>query len=207
MENAQKNKIMDAACALYKQKRSCKNVTMDEVAAYCGISKRTLYECFNNKEQLLYESMNRIVDCVLRECEQFRLVTKHSFEMFFGSLRIVHKYFKDIYGLALEMRTNYPEVFKKFISSHMVFAKTNMMCFFEQAKKEGFIYEHIDEHFFISVLEMNMYYSSKIAFLRANAKFGEEKIRFMVLYVVLRGVSTVKGVEYIDDALAKQKTE
>lgn len=64
MENAQKNKIMDAACTLYKQKSSCKNVTMDEIAAYCGISKRTLYECFSNKEQLVFERMNRIIQYI-----------------------------------------------------------------------------------------------------------------------------------------------
>lgn len=61
MENAKRDKIIDAACILYKQRWSCKNVTMDDVAAYCGMSKRTLYECFSNKEQLVFECVDRII--------------------------------------------------------------------------------------------------------------------------------------------------
>ena len=207
MEDAQKNKIMDAACTLYKQKRSCKNVTMDEIAAYCGISKRTLYECFSNKEQLVFESMNRIIQYIYMDCEKLRSTSKHSFEMFFGSIRIVHEYFKDVYCFVQEIRTNYPDIFEQIISSHVVFAKTNMIEFLEQAKKEGFICKHINEKFFMSILEMNMYYSSKTEFLDANAPYGEERIKFMVLYTLMRGISTVKGIEYIDDILEKQKTE
>ena len=105
------------------------------------------------------------------------------------------------------IKTNYPDVFEKLVSSHMVFAKTGMSEFLEQAKKEGFIWKHINERFFISILEMNMYYSSKTEFLRANAPFGEETVKIMVLYTLLRGVSTARGIEYIDDILDKQKTE
>lgn len=59
----------------------------------------------------------------------------------------------------------------------------------------------------MSILEMNMYYSSKPEFLDANAPFGEETVKIMVLYTLLRGVSTARGIEYIDDILDKQKTE
>ena len=207
MENTQKEKIMDAACILCEQKRSCKNVTMDEVAAYCGISKRTLYECFSNKEQLILETMNRIIQYMYRDCEKLSRTAKHSFEMFFGSMQIVHEYFKGVYSFAQEIKKNYPDIFEQIISSHIVFAKTNMEAFFGQAKKEGFIRQEINEKFFMSILEMNMYYSSKVEFLNANAPHGEEAIKFMVLYTLMRGISTVKGVEYIDAILEKQKTE
>lgn len=199
MENAQRDKIIDAACILYKQRRSCKNVTMDEIAAYCGISKRTLYECFSNKEQLVFECVDRIIQYIYKDCEKFSHTAKHSFEMFFGSIRIAHGYLKDVYVFIKEIKTNYPDVFEKLVSSHMVFAKTGMSEFLEQAKKEGFIWKYINERFFISILEMNMYYSSKTEFLDANAPYGEETVKVMVLYTLLRGVSTARGIEYIDE--------
>ncbi len=39
-------------------KKGIKSVRMDDIAALLTISKRTLYEIFNNKEELLY-------DCVI----------------------------------------------------------------------------------------------------------------------------------------------
>ncbi len=174
---------MDAACTLYKQKRSCKNVTMDEIAAYCGISKRTLYECFSNKEQLVFESMNRIIQYIYRDCEKLRSTSKHSFEMFFGSIRIVHEYFKDVYCFAQEIRTNYPDIFEQIISSHIVFAKTNMIEFLEQAKKEGFIWKHINEKFFMSILdEYVLFLETGISRRKCSIRRGNDKVHGFIYF-------------------------
>lgn len=55
--------ILIAAMALFK-KHGVKAVKMDDIAAEMGISKRTLYELYSNKEDLLYE-------CVKNDQEQF----------------------------------------------------------------------------------------------------------------------------------------
>ena len=49
-----RNKILNTAMTLFKQ-RGIKAVRMDDIATEMGISKRTLYEIYSNKEDLLYE--------------------------------------------------------------------------------------------------------------------------------------------------------
>ena len=44
--------IIDTAMSMFKQ-RGIKSVTMDELSSRMGISKRTLYELFEDKETLL----------------------------------------------------------------------------------------------------------------------------------------------------------
>ena len=39
-----------------------KSVRMDDVAGELGMSKRTLYEMFGDKEELLYESLAYLID-------------------------------------------------------------------------------------------------------------------------------------------------
>ena len=49
-----KDKILDSAIALFHE-RGVKAVKMDDIANCLSISKRTLYEIYDNKEDLLFE--------------------------------------------------------------------------------------------------------------------------------------------------------
>ena len=51
-------KILDTAMSLFK-KRGIKAVRMDDIATDMGISKRTLYEIYSKKEDLLFECVKR----------------------------------------------------------------------------------------------------------------------------------------------------
>ena len=50
---ALKERIMEAAMMLFRE-RGIKAVKMDDIAQHLGISKRTLYEIYEDKEKLLY---------------------------------------------------------------------------------------------------------------------------------------------------------
>lgn len=56
MDQKQKESILEWALACFR-KKGIRSVTMDEIAAHAGISKRTLYEQFEDKEQLLIECL------------------------------------------------------------------------------------------------------------------------------------------------------
>lgn len=56
MNQKQKEAIMTWALERFLQ-QGIRSVTMDEIAAHAGISKRTLYEQFEDKERLLIESL------------------------------------------------------------------------------------------------------------------------------------------------------
>ena len=57
-----KEKIIEAAGLLFAE-HGIKGITMDDIAASFGISKRTLYEVFADKETLL-------IECIRRDMEQ-----------------------------------------------------------------------------------------------------------------------------------------
>ncbi|MBP3763581.1 MAG: TetR/AcrR family transcriptional regulator [Bacteroidales bacterium] len=54
-----KGKVIETALRLFNS-RGCKGVTMDDIAQSMRMSKRTLYEQFANKEELLTECLNLV---------------------------------------------------------------------------------------------------------------------------------------------------
>jgi len=199
-----KEDIIKSALDLFLVRRSCKNVTMDEIASELGISKRTLYEHFYNKEKLVLECMNFRTDDICQKCEHIKANAKHAFDYFFNSIGVIQSGLKEVAILANEIKKVYPEIFKQIVSSHVIFAKTNTKFFFNKAKQDGFIRDDIDEQFFISMMEMNMVHSSDSEFLNKNRNFGEDNIKIKVFYTIIRGISSVKGVEYVDEVIKNQ---
>ena len=66
-----KTKILDTAMMLFK-KNGIKAVKMDDIANYLSISKRTLYEIYDNKEDLLLEGVKNDVAMRRKNMEEFR---------------------------------------------------------------------------------------------------------------------------------------
>ena len=49
-----------------------------------------------------------------------------------------------------------------------------------------------------------MVHSSDSEFLNKNRNFGEDNIKIKVFYTIIRGISSVKGVEYVDEVIKNQ---
>lgn len=56
-----REKIVETALQMFNT-RGCRGVTMDDIAQAMHMSKRTLYETFANKEELLAECLMRVHD-------------------------------------------------------------------------------------------------------------------------------------------------
>ncbi len=198
---------MEGANTLFIQKKTCKNVTMDEIAAYLGISKRTIYECFEDKHKLVGECMDYLLQKVYEQCREVSEKSEFAFDYFFQAIRVIHFHLKEVYPLVNELKIKYPEVFKRIIESHEIFMRTNVYSFFQRAQNEGFIRKNINVEFFLAMLEMNMFYSSRPEFIKRISQGDVEEQKYMILFTIIRGVSTVKGIEYTDEYCRKEKEE
>lgn len=62
-----KTRILETSMQLFKQK-GIRAVKMDDIATEMGISKRTLYEIYSNKEDLLYECVKHDSEKMTNSC-------------------------------------------------------------------------------------------------------------------------------------------
>ncbi len=114
MENDYGNKILNAASELFRS-RGLASVTMDDIAHKLGVSKKTIYETYKSKDEIvssiakifITEQRKRYVDMATASnaIEELLLLFKHLQDLF-ESLhpKITHeiqKYYPDIWAMIL----------------------------------------------------------------------------------------------------------
>jgi AcrR family transcriptional regulator len=89
-----------------------KSVTMDDIAARCGISKRTLYTVFN-REKLIKSVIERLLDKYRRTLEIYRRVSGKPEEKLQTLLRMVKRNCEDFSaGFIHDLKIHYPSLWQ-----------------------------------------------------------------------------------------------
>ena len=112
-----KEKIVETALQMFTQ-RGCRGVTMDDIAQSLHISKRTLYETFANKEELLAECLMRVHDKINEMHRQAHSRVDEPLLVAMYMLRANaysnHRYHR----LIEEAERYYPEIHDRFFKIH-----------------------------------------------------------------------------------------
>lgn len=106
-------KIIQKATELFL-KLGFKSVTMDDIANEMGISKKTIYKNFENKEMLIEEGTSIMHDKIEHGIEQIVLKYHNAIEENFE----IRKMFADMFKIAetspvYQLKKYYPEIYSK----------------------------------------------------------------------------------------------
>lgn len=195
-----KDRILEISLELF-MRRGCKSVTMDDVASENGISKRTLYEFFKDKSTLLEEILNLQEANMKQMYEEVANTSDNVLEQFFSlhdrqseisiNLRIV---------FFTELKKFYPEIFDSMVKK--------MLCTHDNVIRDG-IKKGQEQNVFRNNIDVTIV--SKVLTELGNImqnqdmfplKQFERKVIFREIFInYLRGISTLKGIEIIDNYL------
>lgn len=138
-----RQKIVNTAIEMFNA-RGCKGVTMDDIAQSLHMSKRTLYEIFENKEALL-EACLQLVQAQLKATHYE--TAKRVEEPMLLALYITksmalsnHRYNR----LISETKRYYPEVHSRFFALHTEEVRWMLQRGIEYAREKGYLREGID---------------------------------------------------------------
>jgi TetR/AcrR family transcriptional regulator, cholesterol catabolism regulator len=195
------DRILDTSAALF-MKKGFKAVTMDDIAAANGISKRTLYEVFKDKSSLLQaciEEMNR------RGVENIKVMkaeSKNVLEMFLklhhfktDAMMKIHTNFFE------ELKRYYPEVYDNCV---LPIQKNNiemMRELFENGKEQGVFLKFTDPQ--IAALHLHKVTQGVSSMsIEDPSKYSLRYILDHTILPYLRGISTEIGIKTIDQYLS-----
>lgn len=193
-----RDRIIEVSSDLFMS-NGCKSVTMDEVAAANGISKRTLYEHFKDKTNLLEECLLMMEEKMLGE------------KAFSGSKSIIelvcleHESQSDMMinmriRFFEELKKYYPALYEKMHKRFTDFHKVTTRKFLERGQKEGLFLINIDmEVVGRMVFEIATIIQNSEIFSLANHSRKQLFRETMVMY--FRGISTEEGIKMIDKYL------
>lgn len=187
-------KILTVAMEMF-YKSGIKPVRMDDIANNLSISKRTLYEVFQDKETLLLE-------CLIRGRE---LQNTYMNEMDISKsnvLEIVLKFYQ--YNIAKLRRINprffedlkkYPQVMNYLRSErnkdfHVV------VSYFEKGIEQGIFRKDVNMDLFIRLLNLTFDNTMESDI---SKNYSVNEIYSVVVITYLRGISTDKGLNILDE--------
>lgn len=184
-------------------KRGIKDVKMDDIASMLSISKRTIYELFNDKEQLLFEALKLHNENILNEGKQIVRKASHTLETILGLYdkyveilsRINKKFFTDL--------KRYPDLYKSKKRDEEQNDK-KFLAWIEMGRKQGLFREDANLEIFSHILRRNL---ETIFSINMNieenklSKYPPSELGRTLIIFYLRGISTPKGQEIIENYL------
>ena len=137
-------KILSVSVELFSQ-YGFKSITMDDIARRAGISKKTLYQHFANKEEVVHESVIWYKSHMTENCEGLIGDAENAIEAMVKMLAFMDSMHKRINPMALfEMQRYFPEAYNTFreqlISKDVCMIRENI----QQGIAEGLYREDIN---------------------------------------------------------------
>lgn len=194
----QKDRIVAQAMQMFVSE-GIKSVRMDDIARQLGVSKRTLYELFGDKESLLYLAMEHWFECKRLERERAGAGAGNVLEAMFRVLDCVLNDSESVHRLLNSLRKFYPAVYDRLMSEGSAKSRRDLRQMLERGIADGLFVATINIELAISVL----YYTASAVTDRKDLLLpdgmSEREAYLQVVSTFFRGISTPEGLRLVDD--------
>ena len=174
---------------------------MDDVARKAGVSKRTLYDFFEDKEALLIAVLDKIHEPFI---EQMDMLDKRSDTALEMILLFNEKLMEKPVWLCkdfLEDIKRYPKAFQNMVESKHSFLK-RLIELLKRGEKESVFMSDINYDLISLVAQQQM---SDMAYPEAFSKYTPEEVHNTIFLIFLRGICTDSGRDIIDKFMVKKR--
>lgn len=187
--------ILNTAMKAFQEK-GIRAVKMDDIAESLTISKRTMYELYATKEELLYEGVK-----AYHERQKAKLVElskgKDLMEILMKYYRIKveegHATSQNFYNDLIK----YPRVFR-YLNREKMHTRENLLKFFERGVYEGYFRDDINYELAARLFDAIARY---VIEQRLYNLFTIEELFTSLSFVSLRGLCTEKGIKKLERLL------
>lgn len=183
------------------QRYGLRPVTMDDIAKELGVSKKTLYKYFANKEELVSHTVDQVFERVKAMMISLSEDEGNAIDVLFAMDEVVCTNIETHdHSMQFQLERYYPEVNARleFKKRELVFKM--MRANIERGIREGIFRENLD----VEVVSF-LYYSRTRTMAQADLEFLHNRplteiLREVLIYHV-RGISNAKGVAYLEEKL------
>lgn len=201
-----RERTIHEATMLFTQ-HGVKAVRMDDIASQLGISKRTLYELFNDKESL-------IMECV---AYYNRHLEKKRDRVLEGSGNVIEEFLMLLDGgdpeieanhtLVMSIKRFYPKIFEKLEDIYSQMGYDYFKKRLKQGVEDGYLLKDLDYELAMAVFSHSMYgIMSKQNTIIPQSVSEIDAFRYVIIYF-FRGIATNKGIKLIDKYIATKRAE
>ncbi|MDR1738593.1 MAG: TetR/AcrR family transcriptional regulator [Candidatus Symbiothrix sp.] len=195
-----RNKIIALALPLFL-KNGIRSMTMSDIANELGMSKRTLYEAFRDKDELLEACLTLHNEQMDLEIEDMKIHSDNIIDLF---IHIYGQYLhrmNDINPYMIrDLKKYYPAIYEK-IHQRQEASYNIFIPLLNQGVQEGLIRKEL--HFEILLFLIKAQFNSLIGEKLPNTQYSPHEFIRTILLHFMRGIATPAGNEMIDKFIEK----
>lgn len=196
-----REKILRASMREFLHK-GVKSVKMDDIANILGISKRTLYEIYSNKEELLLECVR------LHEDEYDQQMAIYTANKNHNVIDVIIEFYRrqisnvsDATPLFFQQLRKYENVLD-FCESRRIEREKNAKNFFQRGVSEGYFRSDVD---YFLVMRIGGAAIDMIMHDKMYSNYTMREILHNVIFIIIRGFCTEEGIKKLDNFLNNNK--
>lgn len=194
-----KERILHVAMQEFRLK-GIKAVKMDDIAGLLSISKRTLYEIYANKEDLLLEGIRTEEEQHSMDMKEFGNKAEHDvMDILIEELQNKLKSLANINPLFFVDLHKYDNIVS-FLEKKHAENDVKAQAFYLKGIKEGFFRADLDYGIIMNVMNATM---SHIMSTQMYNEYGLQKIFYNIIFLYLRGICTKRGLEKVEMLMEK----
>lgn len=184
-----------------------KSVRMDDIASTIGVSKRTLYEMFESKDELLYLAIRHMQRCKLEHIESSVQSSRDSLAYLLDALALMLDNKEAHRRISHNLRKFYPATFERVRKES---EEENGRLLFSMIKHYidcGLILPTVDIRLSVTIL----YYTATTLVVSAGNMSLPEGVSLedALNYTIVnffRGIATIEGVHQIDQYMQNKNS-
>lgn len=181
-----------------------RNVTMDDIARKLSMSKRTLYQLFADKEQLLLACIKQYV---AEDDRQWETLQKEKgttvLSLLLLTLESKLREAEEVHPCFFEDMMRYPSVLK-FFDEHKREREDEAVAFLDQGKAEGFFRPEVN--FRIIYRQLMVGCNSPMTTELFNT-YPHREVLANTIVPYIRGCATIEGIRLIDEFMSTRLSE
>jgi AcrR family transcriptional regulator len=199
-------KILFRVRELY-MKYGIKSITMDDVAAELGISKKTLYQFVADKDDLVGRYIDYEIELRQEEiCKCFK-IGFNAIEELFEISGFMNKMMRDQNpATEHDLRKYYPHHYQKTIKTRRERMYSYVLLNLKKGKEEGLYRKEMDEEI---IAKLYLSRSENIHFneLFTIEEFTSSKLFTELIIYHVRGIATEKGIIVLEKKIKELETD
>jgi TetR/AcrR family transcriptional regulator, cholesterol catabolism regulator len=190
-------RILSESLRLFK-KNGIRSVTMDDVAKELGMSKKTVYQFFANKTELVEMVLNYMLQKESTVCISDQEKKMNAIDILLAVSRNVSKQMKDLNPInAFELQKYYPSIFREFVIKKRDHVFIQVKQNFEQGIAEGIYRNDLDIDLVARLYIQKLVDVHDPEFLE-SVNFSFEKVFQVMFDNHIRGIANAEGLAYYE---------
>ena len=176
----------------------CKSVTMDDIARHLAVSKKTLYQFYKDKDEIITTFARKEFECEKGCMKDITAGAVDAIDEVMRISRHIRQTFAKMNpGLLYEMQKYHTEAWEVYADFRQSAVAEHIQSNLERGIREGLYRDTID----VNILTRLRLELIQLAFdprVFPPAQFGLVEIQMQIMEMFVRGIASARGLEVLD---------